>query len=243
MKNIVTLGIILLGIAICAIMTDAKKESVCEISFYYGDVGLRSKGEDKWEDVDLDQPVYEGDAVKTMEDSRAELTLIEGSAIRIDENSTFNITTLASEEEKIETKTELVMGRIWSNVKKLATGSKLEMGSPVAVAAVRGTVYRMDVAQDKSTNLKVYVGEVAVSNVPIEKGEIKKPGVERPTEVAGPREVEGPKEVSMEEWIVIVRAQMEIHIAPDGKYRMRKFDLVEDAKDEWVAWNKERDKK
>ena len=243
MKYISTLGIIFLGIAICAILTDAKKESVCEISFYYGDVELKGKDKDKWGEVDLDQPVYEGDVVKTMEDSRAELTLIEGSEIRIDENSTFNITTLSRKKEKIETKTELVMGRIWSNVKKLATGSKLEIGSPVAVAAVRGTVYRMDVAQDKSTDLKVYDGEGAVSRVPIEKGEIKKPGVEKPTEIAGPREVEGPKEVSMEEWIVIVRAQMEIHIAPDGKYKMKKFDLVEDAKDEWVAWNKERDKK
>ncbi|RKZ22073.1 hypothetical protein DRQ18_03300 [bacterium] len=211
----------------------------CYLSYYYGDVSLREPPKD-WEKAVLDAPVNEGEWLKTEEESRAEITIADGSVIRIDENTTLVIEGLdVIGDPVVRFRAVVPRGRIWANVKKLMKGSVFNIRTPIVVAGVRGTVYRMDAMPDSSVLLRVYAGEVAVSNKPMwqlkpQKGELR--------EIPGPQEVEGPHEVSLEEWIVIVKAQQELWVSRKGKYRLGKFDIQQDLKDEWVKWNMERDR-
>jgi hypothetical protein len=62
-----------------------------------------------------------------------------------------------------------------------------------------------------------------------------------PTDVPGPTDVAGPRDVSEKEWLEIVKAQQQLLVKPDGTVQKSDFDLVDDAKSDWVQWNKQRD--
>ncbi len=138
----------------------------------------------------------------------------------------------------------LSLGRLWANVKKLVTAdSKVEVKTVNAVAGVRGTVYRVNVEEDKSALVRVYDGFVYVSGSP---REIPKPAtqVSGPVPVPGPHEVPPPyHEVSMEEWHEIVKSFQQITISAQGTAsKPQDFDVKQDAKDDWVKWNQELDR-
>ena len=106
----------------------------------------------------------------------------------------------------------LKLGKVWASVKKALSGSeaKFEVRTDRAVAGVRGTILRVDVAPpvitgalSASTVVQVYTGLVRVeARVPPKAGS---PRVSSPGEEPGKRvEVAGPREVSMDEWEKIV---------------------------------------
>jgi hypothetical protein len=147
------------------------------------------------------------------------------------------------ETENKNVKVNLSVGKLWAKVKKLATpDSSVEVQTSNAVAGVRGTVYRVNVEEDKSALVKVYDGTVYVANPP--RG-ASKPGdqVTVPHPVPGPHEVPPPyHEVSMEEWTAIVTAMQQITISPQGvPSKPQDFDPKAD-QDDWVRWNQQRDK-
>jgi hypothetical protein len=118
---------------------------------------------------------------------------------------------------------------------------KFEVSSDNAVAGVRGTVYRMNVQEDKSALVRVYDGEVAVSggSKPPDAGE--QTLGKKPTRIAGPKPIAGPQKITMEEWTVLLRSMQQISIRSDGVAdKPREFTEQED-RDEWVDWNKQRD--
>ncbi|HPC86060.1 MAG TPA: FecR family protein [Smithellaceae bacterium] len=137
----------------------------------------------------------------------------------------------------------VTLGKIWSNVRKslVGGGDRFEISCQNAVAGVRGTVYRMDVETDQSAVVKVYDGEVNVAGV--SRTQSQQPvALGPPKPVAGPTVIEGPKPVSMEQWVYIVRSMQQIQITADGRaQKPRDFTEAEDM-DDWVKWNKERDK-
>jgi hypothetical protein len=120
--------------------------------------------------------------------------------------------------------------------------TKFELESPTAVAAVRGTVFRMTVADDKTTKVAVYSGEVKVEPMPEFYQNQKQKQGGKAGEIEGPGQVAPPAQVTFEQWTQIVKAQMEITINPDGTYGIVNFNPVIDSQDEWVKWNQERDR-
>ncbi|NIA29810.1 MAG: hypothetical protein GWP06_07880, partial [Actinobacteria bacterium] len=62
----------------------------------------------------------------------------------------------------------------------------------------------------------------------------------KPVEVPGPYEIPPPYEISLEEWVRIVKG-FQIVVRPDGKFAKSRFDKAQDAKLDWVRWNKQRD--
>jgi len=79
-------------------------------------------------------------------------------------------------------KAKLSRGRLWSNVRKVvADRENLTVETPTVVAAIRGTIFRMDVPTDSSTVMRVYEGEVEAT--------------ENPPAPAGPQIVGPPAEV------------------------------------------------
>ena len=183
--------------------------------------------------------------VKVGEKSRVELRFPDNTVMRLAEKSTFKLSEI-SYNKKTETKkfkVSLSIGKMWANVRKLVTPeSAVEVKTVNAVAGVRGTVYRVNVEEDKSAMVKVYDGAVYVASPP-------KEGPKPATEVSGPVPVPGPHEVpkpvhevTMEEWQVIVKSMQQITISPQGvASQPQDFTPQEDA-DDWVKWNQERDK-
>ena len=110
------------------------------------------------------------------------------------------------------------------------------MSSPSAVSGVRGTVYRMDVAPDSTSQVRVYEGQVQVGWVP------QQAFVPGQTILQAPTEVAGPQGISVTEWIELIRAGQQAVFTPGRKMAVSPFDSTKDAMDEWVRWNRTRDK-
>ncbi len=199
------------------------------------------KGVKKLKINDLLKP---GCEVSTGDKSRMELLLPDNSIVRFADNTTFKILQVdAVDAGKRDVKIFVTIGKIWSNVRKTLGGKGgFEISCENAVAGVRGTVYRMNVEDDKSALVKVYDGEVSVAASTArkdQKGTLSGP----PKPVAGPTTVAGPKPVSMEEWVYIVKSMQQIRIKSDGKAEEPKEFTEAEDRDAWVDWNKSRDNK
>ncbi|HEY6012279.1 MAG TPA: FecR family protein [Nitrospirota bacterium] len=178
--------------------------------------------------------------------SRIELRFPDGTVMRLSEGTHLRMSELSFNRKTDDknVKVDLPIGKLWANVRKLSTPkSAVEVKTSNAVAGVRGTVYRVNVEEDKSALIKVYDGSVYVANPPRDAAGTPPVQVSKPTEVPGPHEVPPPyHEVSMEEWTVIVQAMQQISISPQGvASQPQDFDAKSDA-DDWVKWNQERDK-
>lgn len=186
-----------------------------------------------------------GCEVSTGADSRLEMVLPDRSVVRFAEKTKFKLVQADSGAGgRRAVGISMTLGKIWSNVRKslAGRGDKFEISCQNAVAGVRGTVYRMDVEVDQSAVVKVYDGEVSVAGVS-QKQQSAVTAVEPPKPVSGPSVIEGPKPVSMEQWVYIVKSMQQIQITADGRaLEPKDFTEAEDM-DDWVKWNKQRDKK
>jgi hypothetical protein len=203
------------------------------VSFFLGEVECKANQSCEWEEAVLNQGLSTQSSLKTKVESRAEVTFQDGSLARVDQNSELSFTELAADGKGQRVEGRLSVGRVWANVKKMGgKNSSFKTQTTTAVAAVRGTVFRLNLLPDSTTELYVYEGEISV-----------RPFWAKAKPSWPPKEVEGPKEVTIEEWTEIVRSQMKLIVKPD-KQRTRlveSFNPEEDLKDEWVMWNKDRD--
>ncbi len=244
-------GIAILFLGLCLFFSfafvneDQKKEDKKGLVTYTaGRVKKKPVNEDEWKNAAKDTTVLSGDRVRTYQRSRAELELLKLDIIRMAPETIIDIVKLYEEtKSKIkETQISLEKGDIWASVNKKKDNAKFNISAPIAVAAITGTVLRMGVTADSITILKVYNGEVQITNAPERTDLVPKTiGVH---EVPGPYEVPGPHEVSVEEWIYIVRNMQKIVIDNKGKVK-EVGEFSKNDKDErtsWIKWNLERDK-
>ena len=212
------------------------------LSFFIGVVQAKS-GEGEWQQAMFGQKLKGGDQIKTAEESRAELTLGNGSVVRIGEKTVYTLLELSSSDDGSTVKSQLSMGKVWSNVKKMTKKkSEFKIRTPTAIAAIRGTIYDMEIDKDTSATVKVYDGEVEVSSPAPPPPPQEPTGFQAPKQTGGPQVIAPPRQVTMEQWVEVIKAQQQIFIARDGTKKVSEFDLKEDEKDDWVKWNKERDK-
>lgn len=215
------------------------------ISLIEGAVKALSPGHKEWRSLRVDDKITQGDEILTGSNAKLELLLIDGSRLRFDQNTRFVFETVGAESIKkaANVRAHIFMGKSWANVMSRISGkSKFELSCTNAVAGVRGTIYRMDVNDDKSAVVKVYEGAVEVSswtgrpsqNAPYHEGP--------PQKVAGPKPVSGPKKISREEWTFLIKSMQQIRINADGTTeKPEEFDVKKD-EDDWGLWNKSRDK-
>ncbi|MFC1595606.1 FecR domain-containing protein [Gemmatimonadota bacterium] len=209
---------------------------LAKVSFYLGEVGYLKAQSEEWTGLALQQSLFSGDAVRTGAESRLELkTGDEGFVMRIDENTELELTPQSLENPG--TKAKANGGRVWTNVRRMAASrNNLTIETPTVLAAVRGTVFRIDVPDLDNTILRVYEGEVEVKpNLAPPPGE----GGDR--EVDAPREIAPPREVSAQQWIEIVSANQQLSFTRGEKPVITDFDPTEDAQLDWVQWNRQRD--
>jgi hypothetical protein len=212
---------------------------VARVNFYIGEAAARKAGTEAWARVALKQPLFSGDAVRTAAESRLELRLEDESVVRIGEDSELEVSkgTLADLAAGGPTQAKLKRGRIWSNVRRMASDQGgLTVSTPTVVAAIRGTVFRIEVPEEDLTVLRVYEGAVEArenTQTPVRTGGLR--------EVKPPGEIAPPAEVSAQEWVQIVAANQQLTFRRGGKPELVAFDPEADAQLDWVQWNRERD--
>ncbi len=244
MKGIPLIGIFLVLVS----FTSTSREPVGQITFPLGRVFVIPEGTSNLKMAHFQMDLFSGDKIETKRESRCEITLKNGDVIRIDENSIYTLEDIKVTQETVQASSFLGVGKLWATIRKIfAADDYVEVKAPTAVIAVRGTIYRVDVEEDSTTMLRVYDGEVEVKPSGPAMGEMQKPESRKgpigpPRDVPGPRDVAGPQDVSEAQWIEIVKAQQQIRIARDGKFEKSEFDLIDDAKSDWVRWNQQRDR-
>lgn len=215
------------------------------VTYADGRVKKRAGKSADWINAEINSAVNSGDRLRTYQRSRAELELIDLDVIRMAPETTIDIVKLYEETKgKLkETKIDIQEGDIWANLEKKDSSVKFDITTPVAGAAITGTVFRMNVKQDSTTELKVYNGEVKVTNAPEKLQPDSQKTFQKPHEVPGPQEVPGPKEVSLDEWVYIVKNMQKIVIDNSGNVQSYgDFNAADpDEQTEWVQWNLQRD--
>ena len=112
--------------------------------------------------------VSNGDFVRSSKDGRAVLTFFDGSTLSVDSGALVKVLTLNRlPTGGIELLVEQTLGRSWAAVSKLKPESKFEIKTPSSIAAVRGTAFETNVAQNAdgttSATFKVDDGQILVT--------------------------------------------------------------------------------
>ncbi len=208
-----------LAFALAAVVS---ANEAAKVSYLVGKVDARRAG--KTFPVRVSMACQVGDTLVSSTASRLEIRYPDNTLLRLDENSRLVLT------NRTQGKPEptLLSGKTWANVKKIGQGGTgFGVRTPTAVAAVRGTVFRVN-AQDSASSVRLYEGKVDV-------------GSAKTDSIARSRgEVAGPKEVSLEDWVRLLRGE-EVTFKRDGTWSRASFDMKLDLKDPWVKFNADRD--
>jgi len=250
-RNISSVIMVLMCIAFAGSAQQGKRFG--KITLPLGKVEVQSAETSDWTKAKMQHPVFVNDKIRTGTRSRVEITLTGGGKLRLGENSEIELTEAKIDRLQKEFNAKMKKGKAWI---KTATAfgerKNVTIRTPTAVAAIRGTKYRVE-AGDKESSVLVYQGEVEV-NRPENLQKIRRDDLEKrlkdggppkfrlgPVEkIDAPTQVAGPYEVSLEDWIKLVEG-MQINIRADGKYHMFEFDKAADNELDWVKWNKEQD--
>lgn len=208
------------------------------VTYVQGSVNLLRGG--KTQSLGVNALVQPGDVIMTAADGRAEIIINRESVIRLDHNTRTTIEAFRDNAAKSgKTTMGFSVGTVWAKIRNFKDQvSRFELELPTAIAGVHGTVYQTSVQPDSSAEVKVFTGEVAVSNRPPTSPELAG-GLQ---EVPGPDEVPGPSEVSMEQWTQIVRDMQRLLIGKDGAASAPQA-FTKNPKSEWERWNEQRDKR
>jgi hypothetical protein len=236
--------LVILSNDVCArrLMTVTIGKDEARVTLLEGTASVISGSESQRHPLLVGDTLKGGDRVNTGPKSKLEIVLINKTILRFADNTRFKISQIGcNEKSKTEyVRVRLLLGRTWANVNK-TVGAKTDfaLSCENAVAGVRGTVYRMNVDDDKSVLVRVYDGMVNVTGGGAKISPPKK--IEAPHRIAGPRVVPGPEKVTLEEWTYLLKSMQQVSIRGDGKAeRPREFTLEED-KNDWVDWNRLRD--
>jgi hypothetical protein len=176
-------------------------------------------------DLKVGELVRAGDIVLTGPASSVELRWTRwagGMRIKLDQKTTFRVTRAVvrrpSGEE--ESRLRVDQGGIWVRLRKALTGrSKFEVETPTAVAAVRGTIFRVMVAPDGSVEVSVWEGVVSVrregrQEVSVKSGSVA--SVPREGRAGAPRLLSDSEAYEWQAQSSIVGPFLVVHSPPDG---------------------------
>jgi hypothetical protein len=186
----------------------------------------------KWKKLAKGSQLSAGDAVRTGEKSRLELTLPDGSRLRLGAASKVTLSEGKFAGEERQVGVTVWVGRLWAKVaKKLGNESKFEVATTNAVAGVRGTSFSVIAQLDASALVRVYSGTVGVR---------KNDGSSfrnRPK-----KQVSGPSRIDQKQWEEIVATQMkQIAITDLGQILPATDFEDQGAELEWAMWNQKLD--
>ena len=110
-------------------------------------------------------PLLVNDLVDTGDDGQALIELKDGSGIRLSRNTRIKMARLdVGEEGGRAIHLEVISGQIEAEVRRAAQGSSFEASSRVAVASVRGTMFRLDAEPQGDARLETLEGKVRLAS-------------------------------------------------------------------------------
>lgn len=105
-----------------------------------GDVTRQKEGNENWDDLRMNQKVFQGDMIKTLIESQAIIALPDGSTLTIEENSLVSMAEIMSEDGVNRTTAEIKSGKMRFDVQKQGNKeSSFKFKTGTATAAIRGT--------------------------------------------------------------------------------------------------------
>ena len=214
-------------------------EAIGEIEFRLGELSVRNQNIKVWQDIDEGDPVSVGDTLKTGIESRCEIILNDGSSIRLSEKTEYVISEYSICDNKVTFSANLLIGEAWNNVyRDDKTARDFKVKTPIAVAAVIGTIYKSEY-NGKESSFSVLRGKVKVDLNKQKKQELNiqaKSGYSAPKASSGPKQISGPFEVSLKDWVKIVKGET-LTVRQDGRYAKYKFK-IEQLQKRWDDFKK-----
>ena len=133
-------------------------DPIGKVTLPLGKVTIQPAGSEDWDRAKVNQAVFVREKVKTLEKSRCEITLEPKKLLRIGEQSRIILVGPAAEGANMF---NIEAGRAWFNMSSKKK-QNMRVRTPTAVAAIRGTVFRIDCDVNHST-FSVYTGAVGVT--------------------------------------------------------------------------------
>jgi len=130
------------------------------ISLIEGDAQVNTEDTGDWVPASINMPLKDGDRIWVPEGSRMELQTRDGTVLRLNEKTAFDVLTL----EKNSLQFYLSEGRAYANFKGVRD-TVLQVDTPMSsVRAHDRAIFRIDLLDDRSTNISVYLGSVTAEN-------------------------------------------------------------------------------
>lgn len=134
------------------------------ISFLKGDVEVRRKDSDLWNPIRLNEKISPGDTIKTGDEGAAEITFEDSTALYIKSATELEVKRTAKKGAFLLIREFFQRaGRTISRLKAAMGGdSRFRIYTPSAVAAARGTEFRVSVDEQETTRAEILQGTINV---------------------------------------------------------------------------------
>ena len=232
MKRKTPIVAVLTAILIFSFNVPVYGKPVAEITYIKGVSFVGANKEGPWQALERGVSVSQGQLIKTGRAGIVEITLPDKSVMRLAPETLYQLDAAVFLEKKERVfSARLFFGKMWARVSKTVGISResFDIRTPTAIVGVRGTVYNVYAASDRSTLVSVYQGQVGVGPPIISKNAKKE-------------EISWPAKVTEKQWEEIILKRLHrLYIGPDGMPGKPKlFDPVKE-KDEWAEWNLRQD--
>jgi hypothetical protein len=238
----------------------SEKTSFGKVTLPLGKVLVLETAKEVWQKARVNQQVFKDEKIKTLAKSRCEVKIGKTQIVRIGENAVIRLEHPADGDNSIS----IESGHVWLNAKP-GKGQKVRVRTPTAVAAIRGTIYRLDCTDNHST-YNVYDGSVEVipfkddgitledTSFSVNKGEsftfVKDFEKYKKEQQKALQEYRKKQESDFEQFTKQQSEGFDNFMADQlkgfaefksGHFTRTKIDTEADSQSDWVQWNQQRD--
>jgi hypothetical protein len=141
------------------VRSESLAETQARFGVITGDVGLLTQGAVEWIEPHEGLPLEVGDRIRTGEDGRVELIASENALWVLEPETEVVSEQMGTHAGRLNLSSGTLLGQV-DSARTAGTPQRWEFNTPVAVVAVRGTEFAIEVAPRQSTRLGVFEGEV-----------------------------------------------------------------------------------
>ena len=146
--------ILLVGVVLPGCSSSPPTTTLTVFSITEGEVYVMKAGTDTWVEAQVGMVLGPGDMIKTGDDSGAQITFFDGTTVDLEAGTEIEIILLAGSADTGPTTIRVgqTIGSIIFRVTRIIDpGSSYDVETPTGEASVRGSIMRVDVAEDGTT--------------------------------------------------------------------------------------------